>query len=471
MFEVLRNHPEFRRLWYAQLASNTGDWLSRIAVVSLIARLGDRESVLGIGALFGIELALRMLPSAVLGPIAGPLADRLPRRALMVVSDLLRAALVLGCLLVQERGDLPLLYVLLGSQMGVSMFFESARAGALPSTVEPDSLHAANALSAATWSAMLTLGAMLGGFLVGPLGIEGLFVLDSATYIVSAYFLLTLHLPPVPIQSEPLRWSAILGLKDLRRGWTHVRNMGQGPAVMAKSFWSPIGGMIVMLSVTAAVRFGDGGSGAEFDTADAGYAMGILFAARGIGTGLGPILAKRLIGSSDMELQWQISLGFVFGSLGYVCFGFMDTLWLAAGAVIFAHMGGSTLWVSSTTLWQKHVQDAFRGRVFACEFFFLTLLFSTFGLASGYLYDHLQSIPTTVWTLSLTILISGVLWTLLARKYQRSGATPAEPAPEPENAKTVEPCADGPDAPPLDSALGLHEPLGDCPEVSAQKNG
>ena len=89
MFGVLRRNPQFRRLWTAQVASEAGDWFNRMAILTLIGTHGGGEQV---GLLFGAELATRLLPTAFMGPIAGPIADRISRRALMITADLVRAA-------------------------------------------------------------------------------------------------------------------------------------------------------------------------------------------------------------------------------------------------------------------------------------------------------------------------------------------------------------------------------------------
>ena len=78
-------------------------------------------------------------------------------------------------------------------------------------------------------------------------------------------------------------------------------------------------------------------------------------------------------------------------------------------------MGGSSLWVASTVLWQKRVDDAFRGRVFALEFFGMTLSFAIGGLIAGLLYDATGSIEETLVCTSTAVLVSGFLWWRLAR--------------------------------------------------------
>ena len=92
--------------------------------------------------------------------------------------------------------------------------------------------------------------------------------------------------------------------------------------------------------------------------------------------------------------------------------------------MILAHMGGSTLWVASTVLWQKHVADGFRGRVYTLEFLGMTLAFSAGGLLAGWIYDATASLDLTIWAMSTVVLVAGAGWVALARR----GAALPDPA-------------------------------------------
>ncbi|MFN0007852.1 MAG: MFS transporter [Planctomycetota bacterium] len=421
VLRVVAKNPQLARLWLAQFVSQTGDWLNRVASLVLIGNLGGTGPVLGVGALFGAELALRLLPSAALGPLAGPVADRLPRRMLMVVADLSRAVIVLGFLLVREPAHLPLLYVLIVLQMAIGIFFDAARTAALPDTVAKDDLHDAYALSAMTWSITLCFGALAGGWLVQWVGVGGAFVIDAATYVVSAVFLIGVRLPPVPKQEQPFRWRDIVLMTDLKRGLTHVRSLGIAPILWTKTYWGAAGGYLVLLSLAGRDRFGEvpeATSSASELAAAAGataVATGALYTARGVGTGLGPLVANFVFGKSDAALRRQISAGFVVAAVGYALFGFTTSLWAACVFVAVAHVGGCALWVASTVLWQKRVEPAYRGRVFALEFLALDISFALGGLVAGAIYDATESLAQTAWIVSGMVLALGMAWTWSSR--------------------------------------------------------
>ncbi len=421
MFAVLKNNPEFRKLWLSQVVSSAGDWFNRMAVLALIGDLGGPSFGQGLGALFAVEITLRLLPTALFSTVAGPIADRLSRRGVMITTDLLRAGIVLGFLLVDEANELPLLYGLLFAQMSVGIFFDAARSASVPNTIPPEDLHDAYTLSAATWSMMLALGAALGGLLLTIVGLAGVFILDAATYLVSAAFVVWLRLPPTPAALEPMTWKDVLLVRDLRRAVRHLRERGALHFTLAKCFWGACGGFIVMLSITGKVRFGPL-FGEE--AAAAGIATSLLYMARGVGTGIGPVLSRRFFGQSDRGLLRQIFSGYFVGAIGYALFAPLESLPLALLMIVLAHCGGSALWVGSTTGWQSKIDDSFRGRSFSVEFLLLTVSFTIGALGTGALYDNTASIELSIWVACAAVVLGSLVWRALAGRILRQ----AEPA-------------------------------------------
>src|SRR5262245_65898864 len=166
-----------------------GDWFDTIALYTIILNLT------GSGRNVGLLLVARFVPSFLFGPISGVVADRFSRRTIMIVSDLLRAVVVLGFLLVRRADQLWIIYVLTVFQLGLSTFFEPAKTAAIPSIVEDRELVAANAISSVTWSAMLTLGAAIGGFVTSLFGTDAAFILDAVTYLLLAALIASIVLP------------------------------------------------------------------------------------------------------------------------------------------------------------------------------------------------------------------------------------------------------------------------------------
>src|SRR5215210_9168498 len=142
--DLLRGNRAFRQLWLGQVVSQLGDWFNTIALYTIILNLT------GSGRDIGLLLVARFLPSFIFGSLSGVVADRFSRRSIMIVSDLLRALVVLGFLFVRRADQLWLIYVLTVFQLGLSTFFEPAKTAAIPSVVEDRELIAANALSSVT---------------------------------------------------------------------------------------------------------------------------------------------------------------------------------------------------------------------------------------------------------------------------------------------------------------------------------
>ena len=188
---LLRARPEFRRLWLASVVSFAGDWFNTIASVILVTRY--TESGLAVGALF----LARTLPQFLLGPVAGVVADRFDRKRVMVISDLLRAGIVLSFLFVDRPERLWLLYVLTVAQFTVSAFFQPASAAILPSLVQRDELVTGNVISSITWSAMLALG-------------SALMKTGGADYLAQVFLFSTLGMSPSLVLSFLMLLMAVL---------------------------------------------------------------------------------------------------------------------------------------------------------------------------------------------------------------------------------------------------------------------
>lgn len=398
--ELLRRNRDFRRLWLGQVVSQMGDWFNTIALYTIVLDLT------GSGRAVGLVLVARFLPSVVVGPASGVLADRFSRRSIMIISDALRAVVVLGFLLVKSAEQLWLVYALTVMQLVCSTFFEPARTAAIPSLVEPRDLVAANAISSATWSAMLTLGAAIGGLITGWVGTDAAFILDSLTYVLSAALIMTVRLPRREPQGETKRRLTLmsaLGLTQTFEGMSYVKRRPRVFALlMVKPAWGLGGGILALLAV-----FGE----KVFPMGRTATGIGVLYAARGIGTAIGPFAARRFSGETRAYMQKAIGVSFLIGGLFYIAFGSATAFGFAILVLAIAHMGGSILWVYSTVLLQQTVEDSFRGRVFAAELALLTLTMALSNYATGELLDRYQFSPRAV-TIGIGVffLLPGLAW-------------------------------------------------------------
>lgn len=402
--DLLRRNRSFRLLWLGQVVSQMGDWFDTIALYAIILRLT------GSGRDIGLLLVARFIPSFFFGPLSGVIADRFSRQRIMIVSDVLRAVVVLGFLFVRSPNQLWIIYVLTVFQLGLSTFFEPAKTAAIPSIVEDRELVAANAITSVTWSVMLTLGAAIGGVITGLFGTDAAFVLDAATYVLSAVLIASIRVPKRPKrEKQKLSVGRALGITETIEG---IRYVKERPRVLAlllvKPAWGLGGGIMTLLAVFGERVFPVGKAAAT--------GIGVLFAARGIGTAVGPIVARRMAGEVDRRMQTWIGIAFLLGGAGYMAFGSSSSFVIALIVLGLAHCGGSILWVFSTVLLQKTVVDTFRGRVFGAEFALMTLTMAASNYVTGEMLDRYSFNPRTVTVaIGIFFLLPGVAWFLTQR--------------------------------------------------------
>ena len=144
--------------------------------------------------------------------------------------------------------------------------------------------------------------------------------------------------------------------------------------------------------------------------------MSILLGGRGLGALAGPLIASRWAGRSDRRLQLGILFGYFTIALGYGTLGSSRTVWMASACAMLAHMGGSTVWVFSTTLLQLHTDDRFRGRVFSADLGFSMLTIAAGAYLCGRLLDAGVSTRAVATGTGLVMLIPAALWALAIRE-------------------------------------------------------
>ena len=406
--ELLRGNRSFRQVWLGQVVSQLGDWFDTIALYTIILHLT------GSGRAVGLLLVARFVPSFLVGSLSGVVADRFSRRSIMIISDLLRAVVVLGFLFVRRADQLWIIYVLTVVQLALSTFFEPAKTAIIPSIVSDRELVAANAISSVTWSAMLTLGAAIGGVVTGWFGTDVAFVLDAMTYLLSAALIASVHVPKrPPREKSKLTVGRALGITQTIEGARYVKRRPRVLALLlVKPAWGLGGGILTLLAVFGARIFPVG--------KDPATGIGILYAARGIGTAIGPIVARRITGEGKQRMQTSIGIAFLIGAAFYMAFGWAASFVVALIVLGLAHTGGSILWVFSTVLLQRGVADNFRGRVFAAELALLTLTMAISNYATGELLDRFGWSPRAVAIgIGALFVIPGVAWFITQRWWDK----------------------------------------------------
>ena len=397
---LVRENRDFRKLWIASVISMMGEWFNTIALFFLILEYTGSEFLLG------LLFTVRMAGFAILQPVIGLMADRFHRKSLMVISNLIQMVLALCFLFVNDSGDIVWMIGLSGLMMVLHGVYMTAERASLPNIVSEEDLATANALEAASWSTALCMGAMLGGVVVSYWGTDAAFIIDSFTFLLGTLFLINLTLPQTVEESMKGPWfSTAFG--NIKRGWRRIRSQPSlFRIVFAKASWNIAGGGLAGVFLVLL--------GADVKGYGAAFGFGLFFFARGIGTGLGPIIARTLFTN---ERAWPGLVGnlIVISGIFYLLIGAtLDVnLWLTVVLVILAHSASRANWVLSTILVQQWVEDEVRGRVFSADMLILSVAFSLSTTAAGWLMERTSlSIQQGVLIFSSVMILSGLIFSL-----------------------------------------------------------
>ena len=398
--QLIRENRDFRQLWIAAVISMLGEWFNTIALFFLILEYTGSEFLLG------MLFTVRMAGFAILQPFIGLLADRYNRKTLMVASNLLQAGFALCFLLVNDSSDIVWMIGLSGLMMVLHGVYMTAERAALPNVVSEEDLATANALDAASWSTALCIGAMLGGVVVSIWGTDAAFIVDSMTFLFGTLFLVNLTIPQTIDESMKGPWFST-GIQNIKSGWRRIRSQ---PAlfriVFAKASWNIAGGGLAGVYLVL--------MGADVQGFGAAFGFGLFFFARGVGTGLGPILARAFLKNED---AWPSLVGYLIIVSGLVYFlvgiSVSYALWITVLLVILAHSASGANWVLSTVMMQQWVEDEVRGRVFSADMLILSVAFSTSTSVAGYLMENTDlGIQNGIMIFASVMVLSGIAFSM-----------------------------------------------------------
>lgn len=403
--ELLRRNADFRRLFLATVVSLLGDWFAFVAVSGLVTELTGRPG------LAAIVYAASVLPVFFVSPLAGVVADRVDRKRLMVAADLGRVLPALG-LLGAAAWESPALAIGCVVAIAVmSAFFEPVVGAVTPNLVAPEDLGVAQAGMGSVWGSMLFVGAAVGGVIAGTLGRDAAFLLNAASFLASAALILRIRRPfRAGKVSAPASVAAHLG-----EVWRFVRRRKViGALMVTKSGVGIANGIVGLLPAFALARFGAGDAG-----------IGVLLAARGLGALVGPFIG-RAIATTGRRLLVVCGASMLTYGAAYAFLPLTDSLAVAAGCVMLAHLGGGAQWVLSTYGLQVTTPDEIRGRVLSLDFGLATLAIgvSSLGAAGA---AELWGVRATSWALVGVAFVYGVAWLAWTRDLWRPGEDPLRP--------------------------------------------
>ena len=201
--------------------------------------------------------------------------------------------------------------------------------------------------------------------------------------------------------------------------------------LLVKSGWGLGGGVLLLLTIFGKQVFPIGQDGST--------SIGILYACRGFGALIGPMIARTITSNSTTTMRRSISVAFFISALFYILFANAPLLVFACICVIGAHAGGSIQWVFSTVLLQMAVPNRFLGRVFAIEQSLLTLTMAVSTYLTGWSLDHGGlSAKQVASLLGLAFLIPGIAWWTIQKKLDLSEARKRETSQSMPEAETAD---------------------------------
>jgi MFS family permease len=390
----------FRLLFLSTLGSSFGTLLAAIA---LAIDVKDRTNA---GIWVGAVLVVDFLPMILIGLTLGPLVDRLQRRKLMVVSDLVRAAVFLALPFAPNPATIVALAFVAGIASG---FFRPAVYAGVPNLVPDEELADANALLQTIENASWAIGPVLGGLLTAATSPDTAYWINAVSFLVSAA--LVARIPARLLQSATAltrgHWT------DLKDGFVAV--WSSRPLLAVLLAWGVAGLGIGSISVSEVFLAKN-----TFDAGDFGY--GLLFGGIGTGLVLGSFFSSSITAQLGIARTYGAAL--LVMALGFGLGGVSPNVWVCAVFCVVGGIGDGVAIVCNALLVQTGARDEIRGRA-------LTLLMSGTMLVQALgtiLAGALMPADAARWVWvagALSFVVAGAIGYVLAREPASTPATAA----------------------------------------------
>ena len=409
---LLGRNRDFALLFWATAGSAVGTYLAALALSVHVYDLT------GSGRWLAALLIADFLPIVLIGLTLGPLVDRLSRRRLMVVSDLVRAATFVALPFVGE----PALIVALAGVNGVATgFFRPAVWAGLPNLVSDDDREQATSLLSTVEHAAWTVGPAVAGLLLAANGVDVAYTVNAITFLVSA--LLVARIPARALRSdEPLtkgHWS------DLRDGLALV--VGSRHLVTVLVVWCTAAVATACVNVAEVVL-------AKHDLGGGNIGLGLLVSATGVGLVIGSFFAASALGAFGMRRVYTGALALMAAGFGIASAS--PTIAVAAVLAAVATIGNGAAIVCNQVLVQRGAPDAMRGRALSV---LMSSYYGVLGLSmagGGLLVDRAGARAAWAFAGCVYLVAAGLALVLTARI--RDAAVPeTEPAESPSGLERI----------------------------------
>ena len=389
----LRNNKGFLTLMVAQAISNIGDWLSIVAIITLV---GLKWNASPIEVSF-IILCLA-LPMALLGPVAGTIADRFSRKQLMVLSDIVRAGLFV---LLALANTLWMVYICLFTIGLFSAVFNPAKNGKLKELVPNEEIKSAMSITAMIDSATKIFGPILSGILVSAAGTTPVFYINSVSFIISAILIFLLPKVAQQIKEGKVKDKAKSSYKtEFMEGVTFIKSTTQ---ILVGMLFLGFSLLILQLSdsqIIVLIRELKHASPGLFGYLVTGSGVGMFFSSL--------LLAKKTnYGAYNLMLIGVCGIGFGFGMMALFTHYNLDFSIVWAPLLgLFAGFAADLVFVPFQASVQVDTPVELTGRVFGVIGSVTTTATIIGPLLGGWLSTVIGVIPTFILSASLLVFVS-----------------------------------------------------------------
>lgn len=404
--QLIQGNRNFRNLLAGQFISELGNWFNFIAGLGLVRHVSEASPTAA-----GILFVCRVVPFAIASPIAGTFVDRFSRRQVMIITDLARVAMAMMFLLVTSADELWIAYVATMLLSTFGAFFDGAKNAATPNLTGKEGLLAGTALMFSTRFLLMAIGSALGGWAAAIFGYEVAFIINAASFLVSAF---TVWLIPEEATRDEQTGDRMSRktekppfVNELKEGFMYtLANRFAFTIITMNMIWATGGGAInVIFERMGGIYF----PSVEKWNPDIGVAL--LWTSAGFGLAFGMLIAHRTSGWLDITkkhssfIGWTLIIHGAIFSIG----GLMPTLVLFA---IFSFVSRAVIGVEyaiQETLFQRSLPDYIRGRISTLE---RGAELTVFGISSYISSEAMYYISPQALTIVSGILSagSGVLW-------------------------------------------------------------
>ncbi|MGM7681079.1 MFS transporter [Cytobacillus sp. Hm23] len=395
--QLIQQNRNFKNLLLGQSASVLGDWFNMIAQLGLV--YGITQSPLYVSLTF----LSKGVPQLLISPFAGLLVDKLDRKKIMVTADVLRALFILGLLFAEQF--IWIVFIVNFFTSITSVFFSSARQGVIKDVVDEEDLYLANSLSSTVGGIISIMGASLGGLVSGMFSSHIAFIINSASFLISAYFIQATTIPKHDVMEKKLSF-----IEDLKDGYRFIY---QTPIILGVILvgisWGLIGGVYqILLTVYGETVYHAGDMG-----------IGILYATQGIGTIIGGWVVSRFVGNHKEKMVLCFGIAYLFQGIFFTLFASSSVFIIGITFLLFMRIAGGIIIPLDTTLIQMNTPNDKIGKVFSLHYSLFGALIQLSMFFAGILLEFIP--PNIIGTsFGLICIVVSLIWLLMFKRLTKS---------------------------------------------------